>query len=87
MSNTSRFVRYIFILSAGLFGLYGQMLALAWLFIHLLSLTSLGTPYLAPGIPRKWTDLTDSVLRAPLRYIRFKKGVSRAKDPKSTDEG
>ena len=32
MSNASRFVRYIFILSAGLFGLYGQMIAFAWLF-------------------------------------------------------
>lgn len=80
MSNTSRFIRYIFILSAGLFGMYGQMLALAWLFIHLLSLTSLGTPYLTPGIPRKWTDLTDSIVRAPLSWIRFKKGVSRAKE-------
>lgn len=48
MSNTSRFVRYIFILSAGLFGLFGQMLAFAWLIHHLLSLKSLGTHYMTP---------------------------------------
>ncbi|WP_245153912.1 spore germination protein [Jeotgalibacillus proteolyticus] len=79
MSNTSRFIRYIFILSAGLFGLYGQMLALAWLFIHLLNLTSLGNPYLTPVIPRKWTDLLDSVVRLPLGLLQYKKGISRAK--------
>ncbi|MDG5471973.1 spore germination protein [Jeotgalibacillus sp. ET6] len=79
MSNTSRFIRYVFILSAGMFGLYGQMIALAWLFIHLLNLTSLGKPYLAPGIPRKWTDLLDSVLRLPVGLLRFKKGISVVK--------
>ena len=44
MSNSSRFIRYFFILSAGMFGLYGQMIAFAWLFHHLLNLTSLSTP-------------------------------------------
>lgn len=79
MSNASRFVRYIFILSAGLFGLFGQMLALAWLIHHLLSLKSLGTNFMTPGIPRKPTDLFDSVVRAPIAYIRDKKGISGTK--------
>ncbi|MEG0259066.1 MAG: spore germination protein [Lysinibacillus sp.] len=78
MSNTSRFIRYIFIISAGLFGLYGQMLALAWLFAHLLNLSSLGTPYMTPFIPRKASDLFDSVLRLPTAYLKGRKGISRA---------
>ena len=78
MSNTSRFVRYIFILSAGLFGMFGQMLAFAWLFAHLLSLNSLGTPYMTPLIPRKATDLLDNIVRFPTKYIKNRKGVSRA---------
>lgn len=77
MSNTSRFVRYIFILSAGLFGLFGQMLAFAWLIHHLLSLKSLGTNYMSPGIPRKPTDLLDNVIRFPMKYLTKKTGISR----------
>lgn len=79
MSNASRFIRYVFILAAGTFGLYGQMLALAWLMNHLLNLTSLGTPYLTPVIPRKWTDAVDTVIRFPTKYIKKTKGISRAK--------
>ncbi|WP_245827610.1 spore germination protein [Paenisporosarcina indica] len=79
MSNASRFVRYIFILSAGVFGLFGQMLALAWLFNHLLNLTSLGTPYMTPVIPRKMTDLYDGIIRFPLHFIRKTRGIARAK--------
>ena len=79
MSNASRFVRYIFILSAGVFGLFGQMLALAWLFNHLLNLTSLGTPYMTPVIPRKMTDLYDGIIRFPLQFIKKTRGIARAK--------
>ena len=77
LSNTSRFIRYIFILSAGLFGLYGLMLAFAWLFAHLLRLNSLGTPYMTPVIPRKGRDLFDSIIRFPTTFIKEKKGISR----------
>ena len=82
MSNASRFVRYIFILAAGLFGLLGQMLAFAWLMNHLLNLTSLGTPYLTPVIPRSWSDLFDSVVRFPLTFVQKRTGMSRAKREK-----
>jgi len=78
LANTSRFVRYIFILSAGLFGLYGLMLAFAWLFTHLLRLNSLGTPYMTPFVPRNASDLLDSIIRFPTKYIKAKKGISRA---------
>jgi len=79
MSNASRFVRYLFILAAGTFGLFGQMLALAWLFNHLLNLTSLGAPFMTPVIPRKRTDLFDSIIRFPLKFIRHTRGIARAK--------
>jgi len=78
MSNTSRFVRYIFILSAGLFGLFGQMLAFAWLITHLLRLNSLGTPFMTPVIPRKASDLMDSIVRFPIANLKEKMGISRS---------
>ena len=82
MSNASRFVRYIFILAAGMFGLLGQMLALAWLFNHLLNLTSLGTPYMTPVIPRSWSDLKDSIIRFPLAFLQKRTTMSRSKREK-----
>ncbi len=78
MSNGARFVRYIFILSAGTFGMFGQTAALAWMMIHLTNMTSLGTPYISP-MPRKWTDLSNFVVRAPINYILSRMGISRAK--------
>ncbi len=86
MSNTSRFIRYIFILSAGLFGLFGQMLAFAWLIHHLLSLKSLGTNYMTPGIPRKPTDLLDNVIRFPLKYLTKKTGISRTQSKQQEEK-
>ncbi|NYF25472.1 spore germination protein [Sporosarcina sp. JAI121] len=86
MSNASRFVRYIFILSAGFFGLYGQMIAFAWLIYHLVNLTSLGTPFMSPVIPRKWTDLLDSIVLAPTSFLKHKKGVASAESKKVLPE-
>lgn len=82
MSNAIRLVRYAFVLIAGTLGLYGQMLMLAFLFAHLLNLTSLGTPYMTPGIPRRWTDLFNSLFRAPLKFIVYRNRISRAKREK-----
>nr|WP_269050558.1 spore germination protein [Sporosarcina sp. G11-34] len=82
MSNASRFVRYFFILAAGMFGLYGQMIAFAWLFHHLLNLTSLTTPFMTPLIPRKWSDLFDSVVRMPTFLLKQKPGIARAQREK-----
>ncbi|TQR35607.1 spore germination protein [Brevibacillus brevis] len=79
MSNAIRLVRYGFILMAGVLGMYGQMLALSFLFAHLLNLTSLGTPYMTPGVPRQWTDLMNGLVRAPLRFIVNRNRMSRAK--------
>ncbi|RNB77701.1 spore germination protein, partial [Brevibacillus fluminis] len=79
LSNAIRVVRYIFILGAGLLGMYGQMLALALLFAHLLNMTSLGSPYMTPVIPRDWGDLANSLFRAPIGFILSRSGMSRAK--------
>ncbi|WP_281869664.1 spore germination protein [Brevibacillus parabrevis] len=79
MSNAIRLVRYGFILMAGMMGMYGQMLMLAFLFAHLLNLTSLGTPYMAPGVPRQWTDLFNGLVRAPMKFIVYRNRMSRAK--------
>ncbi|WP_332694750.1 spore germination protein [Halalkalibacter lacteus] len=79
MSNAIRFIRYFYILAAGILGIYGQMIVFAWMFNHLSNMTSLGTPYLTPIIPRKWTDLLNSVIRTPTKFMVQRAGISRAK--------
>ncbi|WP_235848903.1 MULTISPECIES: spore germination protein [Bacillaceae] len=79
MSNAIRLVRYGFIFAAGLLGMYGQMIFLAWLLNHLLNLTSLGSPYMTPVIPRHWTDTLNSILRAPIQFLVTRSGLSRSK--------
>jgi spore germination protein KA len=78
MSNAARFMRYIFIIAAGVLGMYGQALVLAGLFAHLSNMTSLGTPYMSV-IPRKWTDLQRNILRMPVNFFFSRMGISRAK--------
>jgi len=79
MSNAIRFIRYTYIIIAGTLGMFGQMIILAWMFNHLMNLTSLGTPYMAPMIPRKWSDIFNSVLRAPGNFFIQRAGIARAK--------
>lgn len=79
MSNAIRFTRYFFIIGAGFLGMFGQMLILAWLFNHLSNMTSLGSPYISPVIPRKWSDLLNSVFRAPVNFFAQRPGIARAK--------
>ncbi|AST92474.1 spore germination protein [Sutcliffiella cohnii] len=79
MSNAIRLIRYLFIIAAGVLGMFGQMVTLAWLINHLSNLTSLGSPFISPVIPRKWSDLLNSVLRAPVKYMTKRPGISRAK--------
>nr|WP_306301406.1 spore germination protein [Thalassobacillus sp. C254] len=46
-------------------GLIGVSLGMAFLLVHLLGLTSLGRPYLAPIYPLRLPDLKDSFIRLP----------------------
>ncbi len=79
LSNATRFIRYFFIIAGGILGMLGQMICMALLMNHLLNLTSLGTPYLTPIIPRKWGDLLDSVIRSPLKFLMQRSGAGRVK--------
>lgn len=61
-----RIVKFPIIMAAGTFGLYGVMLAVIGLVVHLASLKSVGVPYLAPFAPMKAGDFKDTILRMPL---------------------
>ncbi|MGX1194654.1 spore germination protein [Metabacillus sp. SLBN-84] len=66
MGNVIRLIRFPFIFSAQLFGLMGIAFCFAYFLGHLLKLSSLGRPYLAPVYPLRMKDLKDSLFRLPI---------------------
>lgn len=65
-----RMLRFPLVILAGLFGLYGVMIGTLVIVNHLLFLESFGVPYMTPFVPTKWRDLRDSLIRAPLWWMR-----------------
>lgn len=65
LADASAFLRVILTLSAGVLGAFGIIICLLVILIHLASLRSFGTPYLAPLTPFFATDFKDVVGRAP----------------------
>ncbi|CAM5223999.1 GerA spore germination protein OS=Ureibacillus acetophenoni OX=614649 GN=SAMN05877842_103154 PE=3 SV=1 [Ureibacillus acetophenoni] len=86
MANIIRFLRFPIILLAGLWGFLGIMLAVCFLLIHLLRLTSLGAPYLAPLYPARLRDLPNSLIRLPLNSVSRQAVNTRKGDEKTSDQ-
>lgn len=57
MSYAIRFIKYPLVLISGAFGIFGFMLGLIAITVHLASLESFGMPYLSPLGPIRWRDL------------------------------
>lgn len=60
-----RMLRFPLMVMAGLFGLYGIMLFLILIMIHLSSIKSFGVPYLSPISPLNLASMKDLFLRLP----------------------
>lgn len=65
ISYPLRLVRFPLMLLAAWAGLYGLAIGLIFLLIHLVSLKSLGEPYLAPLAPFNFYQMKDVLIRAP----------------------
>lgn len=61
LSNAVRFIRIILIICSSVYGLYGVVLGLIGILIHLVNIKSFGTPYLSPLAPFNKNDMKDSL--------------------------
>nr|WP_245909195.1 spore germination protein [Psychrobacillus insolitus] len=61
-----RILRFLFMGIAASFGLYGIMVALIALILHLTSLSSFGVPYMAPLAPYSASGQKDTFIRLPI---------------------
>ena len=66
--------RFIFMILASIFGLYGIMLGIIILSTHLVRLNSFGIPFLSPytGLGFEGGDLRDTLVKAPLRRLQLR---------------
>ncbi|NQX64357.1 spore germination protein [Paenibacillus qinlingensis] len=69
MSASIRLIRFGLILLAGVWGNFGLMAGIGYIVIHLCGLTSLGTSYLSPFAPTKWSDWKDVFIRSPFSML------------------
>lgn len=67
-----RLIRFMLMILAAVLGLYGVMMGLIAVLIHLVNLKSFGVPYLAPMISMSSRDFKDSVVRLPIRTFIFR---------------
>lgn len=73
LSIAIRFFRFIMMIAASIYGLYGVMLVVIGLLIHLVKIKSFGVSYLSPIAPLSIKDLKDTMfVRSPWERMRIR---------------
>ena len=75
-----RMIRFVLIIAASIMGLYGIMIALIVVTIHLIKLKSFGVSYLAPLTNPNINDFKDMFVRIPLKYFRRRPAYMKTQD-------
>ena len=83
-SIAARLIRFILIIMAASLGLYGILLSLIVMVIHLVSLRTFGIPYLTPVAPFKIKDQEDIFVRFPIWADRYRPSYLMSKAPVKT---
>ncbi|ASA23678.1 spore germination protein [Paenibacillus donghaensis] len=69
MSQAISIMRFPLMLFAASFGLYGVVVSLIAVLIHLVNMNSFGVPYMTPIAPFSFSGLADALFRAPWRML------------------
>ncbi|WP_420812964.1 spore germination protein [Peribacillus acanthi] len=75
-----RMLRFIGMLFASVFGLYGVVLFVLLLCSHLVKLKSFGVPYVSPAVPYSPKDWKDLIIRLPISMLKKRPGFLHPKD-------
>lgn len=81
-----RLMRFLIMLAASIFGLYGIVLSLIITCIHLVNLRSFGIPYTAPLAPLRLSDWRDLIYRLPVIRLSHRPEVLETMDSKRLDK-
>ncbi len=80
MSNAIRLIRFPFLIFAQILGIIGIVVCFTYVIAHLLKLTSLGRPYIAPVYPLRVKDFKDGFIRLPFSSQSLRPLLVRPKD-------
>lgn len=80
ISTSIRIVRILMIIASAILGLYGIILGITLLLIHLIRLKSFGIPYLAPAVNPDIKDFKDMFVRLPFKYFKKRPSYMKTKD-------
>jgi spore germination protein KA/spore germination protein len=75
-----RMLRFPVMLLAGMFGLYGIMLFLIVILVHLSSIKSFGVPYMSPLSPLNLLGMRDLFIRAPHHLLKTRPSMFHVHD-------
>lgn len=70
MASAFRILRFILIIFAAVIGLYGIMIGIILILIHLVRLKSFNVPYLSPMVNPEINDFKDTFVRFPIRFYK-----------------
>lgn len=70
VATAFRMLRFPLIILAGTFGLLGLAVGIILILNHMISLRSLGVPYMIPFSPGNLSTAKDSIVRAPLNWLK-----------------
>ncbi|MCT8975068.1 spore germination protein [Clostridium sp. CX1] len=89
MAMAIRILRFVYMISASVFGIIGIVVSTALTFAHLTRIESLGQPYFQPFSPLDTNGLKDSILRLPLKKMKKRPYMTRIKNKfrSGNDEG
>ncbi|MEK4677393.1 MULTISPECIES: spore germination protein [Bacillus] len=77
-----RLLRFLFIISAAIFGLYGIIFAFLFLCAHLVKLQNFGVNYLGYFVHYQSQDWKDTFIRLPIQWNIFRNSIFKTKNRK-----
>ncbi|MCY6355516.1 spore germination protein [Clostridium sp. ZS2-4] len=80
ITSALRLIRFLLIIASAVVGLYGIMLGLLVVLIHLIRLKSFGIPYLAPAVNPNVRDFKDMYTRLPFKFFKERPEYMKTKD-------
>lgn len=80
MSLAIRYIRFVVIFFASIFGMIGVVISGLFILAHLVVLESLGEPYLKPMLPFNAIDFKDILLRPALEVLKKRPSTAKALD-------
>lgn len=80
MSSAFRILRLFLIITAAIAGLYGIIIGLIFILIHLVRLKSFGVPYLSPVVKPNSNDFKDLLVKISIKHFKRRPNYMRTQD-------